>query len=266
MVEPFASGNVFPDEDSVKNLLKEYNETRYTNFTVTTNNKKSLLVKCKHGRKRNYEGSGKRPKQRYNFIGCNAMINMYKSQKDGRLKVTKSDLIHNHPCTKTNYDAKNTEIDQSDQELILTLNSATARPSQIKRVLKQQTGKTLSTKKIQNLIRKLSPSECDDKVSFEEFLKDVEDNGGIVDWKSDPDGTVSALFITTKTQKSALLLSQPTVLQLDTSFGIDQAHYKLTAFCYLNPVTNKTEVAALALVSQESNENFDFVLALLNIP
>ena len=127
-----------------------------------------------------------------------------------------------------------------DEAFVLTLNSATARPSQIKRVLKEQRGKNFTTKKIQNLIRKLAPTDAEENVSFEDFLQKLEDEGGTVEWKCDPDETVSALFIATKSQKSSVISSQPAVIQLDTSFGVDQAHYKLTAFCYLNPVTNKT--------------------------
>ena len=61
--------------------------------------------------------------------------------------------------------------------------------------------------------------------------------------------------------KASLLKSDPPVIQMDTTFNIEKAQYKLTAFCYLNPLTDKTEVAALALVSTESEENFDFVLS-----
>ena len=60
--------------------------------------------------------------------------------------------------------------------------------------------------------------------------------------------------------KSGVISSTPTVIQLDTTFGIDEAHYKLTSFCYLNLSTNKTEIASLAIVSGETEEHFDFVL------
>ena len=82
-----------------------------------------------------------------------------------------------------------------DEAFVLTLNSATARPSQIKRVLKEQRGKNFTTKKIQNLIRKLAPTDAEENVSFEDFLQKLEDEGGTVEWKCDPDETVSALFI-----------------------------------------------------------------------
>ena len=62
MAQPlFVVGTVFKDEDAVKLALSKYNEQNYTEFTVTTNNKKTIVIKCKHGRKRSYEGTGRRP-------------------------------------------------------------------------------------------------------------------------------------------------------------------------------------------------------------
>jgi len=143
-------------------------------------------------------------------------------------------------------------INNNDEELILTLNNANVHPSQIRRVLKEKRSKVVSVSKIKNLLMKLSPSQCADRVMFEQFLQCVEEKGGRVDWQNDPDGSIKAFFIMSITMKSALLASNPTVIQLDTSFGIDQAQYKLTAFCYLNPLTNKTEIGALALLATES--------------
>ena len=59
MAQPlFVVGTVFKDEDAVKLALSKYNEQNYTEFTVTTNNKKTIVIKCKHGRKRNILISG----------------------------------------------------------------------------------------------------------------------------------------------------------------------------------------------------------------
>ena len=76
------------------------------------------------------------------------------------------------------------------------------------------------------------------------FFEDVQNNGGCVEYVSDADNTVKGLILVTKTMKLAMLTSNPPAIQLDTSFGIDKAHYKLTSLCYLNPVTNKTEIGA----------------------
>ena len=188
-------------------MVTDYNKTHFTSFTISTNNKKSIVFKCKHGRKRKYDGEGKRPNQTYNFIGCSAQVNFYKNKDDGTLKVTKSVLCHNHECSKIDYERNNAVFDDEDEAFVLTLNSATARHSQIKRVLKEQQGKSFTTKKIQNLIRKLAPTDAEENVSFEDFLQNIENDGGTVEWKCDPDETVSALFIATKSQMSLVISS-----------------------------------------------------------
>ena len=50
------------------------------------------------------------------------------------------------------------------------------------------------------------------------------------------------MFLSTRNMKSAMRSSDPTVVQMDTTFEVDKARYKLAAFCCLNIVTNKTEV------------------------
>ena len=71
MVEPFLVGDVFPNVDAVKELLKEYNKTNYTAFTITTTIYFMFNVKAHPSTKWNHEESrrkvccmcGKRPKE-----------------------------------------------------------------------------------------------------------------------------------------------------------------------------------------------------------
>ena len=71
---------------------------------------------------------------------------------------------------------------------------------------------------------------------------------------------MKALFITSQKMKSAFRSCNPTLIQLDTSFEFEKARYKVAAFCYLDTNSDKTEIAAFALMSQESAECFGFVL------
>ena len=99
MADSLGVGKIFSDDESVKSMVADYNKTYFTSFTISTNNKKSIVFKCKHGRKRKYDGKGKRPNQTYNFIGCSAQVNFYKNKDDGTIKITKSVLCHNHECS-----------------------------------------------------------------------------------------------------------------------------------------------------------------------
>ena len=63
---------------------------------------------------------------------------------------------------------------------------------------------------------------------------------------------MKALFITSQKMKSAFRAANPTLIQLDTSFEFEKARYKVAAFCYLDPNSDKTEIAAYAMMSEES--------------
>ena len=56
-------------------------------------------------------------------------------------------------------------------------------------------------------------------------------------------------------------IDNPRVIQVDTSFQFDNAQYKVSAVCYLNPTTNKSEIASLSFISEESKENLKFVFS-----
>ena len=59
--------------------------------------------------------------------------------------------------------------------------------------------------------------------------------------------------------KKAFISSDPPVVQIDTSFEFDNAQYKVSAVVYLNPTTNKSEIASLSFISDESADNLRFV-------
>ena len=83
--ETFNVGTLYSNLDDAKTAILKYNVTHFTNFTITNNNANSLVCGCKHGRLRNSKSIGKRPNQHYNFLGCSAIVRMYKS-KDGQIK------------------------------------------------------------------------------------------------------------------------------------------------------------------------------------
>ena len=60
--------------------------------------------------------------------------------------------------------------------------------------------------------------------------------------------------------KKKIVEHNPFSIQMDTTFNIDQGKYKLVAFCYLDMPSNKTEIAAIALVASEGEGNFNFIL------
>ena len=61
--------------------------------------------------------------------------------------------------------------------------------------------------------------------------------------------------------KRKFIEHNPLSIQMDTTFNIEKGKYRLVAFCYLDVPSNKTEVAAFALVANEGEGNFNFILS-----
>ena len=85
------------------------------------------------------------------------MVRLYKSQKQdiSTVKVTQVNLSHNHETSEELHNYQNATLDEDDRDLVLTLNEANAKPSQIKRVLAEKNKKHMSTQRLRNLISKL---------------------------------------------------------------------------------------------------------------
>ena len=261
----FKIGQRFENVLKVKEFVKKYNEEHFTNLVVQSNNKRAMLLVCKHSVHRDSKSKGKREILSYNYLGCPVKIRMYKSQKGdeiGVVKVTAVDLSHNHSTSKEIFEAENVNFTEDEKELIGTLKAANAKPSQIKRVLLERSKKNVTIQSLKNLVRKISPVETDEssREVFEKFLENTEIEGGEVEWIDDKDGKMKALFITSRKMKSAFRSSNPTLIQLDTSFEFDRSRYKVAAFCYLDTNSDKTEIAAFAMMSEESTKCFDFIL------
>ena len=190
--EVLAPGKEFPNIDDAKTAISVYNDANFTNLKVTTNNSKSLVFECKHGRVRNSKGTGQRPKQHYNYLGCQANVRMYKT-KDGKVKVTKVNLEHNHKTTEDIYQLQNQNFTEEERELVLTLNQANAKPSQIKRVLCERNNKQITTQNLRNFISKfLKEENLQNNSSLEELFSSIESNGGTVKWTYDCDDSVDS--------------------------------------------------------------------------
>ena len=255
----------FSTVEDVKVFIKYINEKHYTNFVVETNNKFSLVFYCKHGVHRNSKSKGQRTTLHYNYMGCPAKIRFYKVQRteeERKLRLSSFDLNHNHSTTKEVFESENVHFSKDEVELITTLKAANAKPSQIKRVLLEKTKKKVTIKRLKNLIQKISPPENDENAreTLEKFLESTELEGGEIEWRNDKNDEMQALFITSQKMKAAFRAANPTLIQLDTSFEFEKARYKVAAFCYLDTNSDKTEIAAFAMMSEESSTCFEFVL------
>lgn len=248
-------GEIYENYGQFLSTFTNFCRDNYQPLIVTCNNSRQVTILCRHGYSRPSKSSGKRTKLHYNYIGCSAKINCYKAAKSDSLKITRVDLQHNHEIGKTVFETTNAILTEPEKEVILDLHEANCKVSEIARILHSKFDKSLSSKKIRNILQKLAPNTSEDHLQLQTFLEGIEETGGDVFTEFDSAGNVSVLFITSHTMKTAYETSRPTVLQIDTSFDFDMSRYKLCGFCYLNPVTDKSEFCALAFISEETANN-----------
>ena len=169
------------------------------------------------------------------------------------MKVTKSNLLHNH-VKKTVVSAS---LSLEEEEMVINLRNANAKTSQIKRILHEKYQKSFTTQKLLNVIRKLVQPGVHNQDSFESFLLHIEEEDGKIEYSSDDAGEVSTFFLASKTMIQSFIMSNPPLIHVDLSFDVDKARYKIAAFCYLNPTTNRSEIAAIAYTADETAVSLD---------
>ena len=264
-MEGLKVGNKFESSEAAKQFIKDLNATHFTEFIVETNSNRCLVFCCKYSVHRVSQSKGKRIHSHFNYLACPAKIRMYKSQNPseaGTVKVTKINLDHSHTVAQEIYENQHVILTEEEQDLIKKLKEAKVKDSQVQRVLLERSKKKVTIQKLKNLIQKISPNEDleDSKKQFETFLENIEDDGGVIEWLDDKDGKMKALFISSCKMKAAFRSCNPPLIQTDTSFEFEKARYKVCAFCYLDTNSDRSEIAAYALMSEESGECFEFVL------
>jgi hypothetical protein len=221
-------GTEFSNYEEFLRAFHDFCNTSYQPLTIiVTNNKKQVTNLCRHGRKRDLESKGKRPFQRFNYLGCGAKITCYKSSNSTKVKVTSVKLDHNHEVSADTFPF--TELNEHEVEVrpIADLHEANCKISEIARVVKNKFDKAVSNQKIRNLVRKISPIEVNDCNNLQKFLENIEEESVIVDYTLDVDGQVSMLFVSSYAMRHAFLQSSCTTIQIDTSFNFDASKYKL---------------------------------------
>ena len=106
--EPSASvffvGKTFNTYTDFLNLFDDFCVKLYEPLVITTNNKKQVIVQCRHGYTRKSTSTGKRSKLHYNYIGCTARITCYKPASKTCVNVTAVNLQHNHEISKAAFE------------------------------------------------------------------------------------------------------------------------------------------------------------------
>ena len=72
------------------------------------------------------------------------------------------------------------------------------------------------------------------------------------------DGTVRVLMVATAEMKKACRGADPSIYLCDTTFKFESRGYKLCSLLYLNPITNKGEMAQMSFLSDETEDSYTF--------
>ena len=169
---------------------------------------------------------------------------------------------HNHTNTLEMYKQETEKIDQEDEkEWLKDSTAGNVRPAQIKNMMGTKFGKDyITTKHIRNVQQKLKePGQ--EKEDLRICLEQIEKEGGRVDIMYDKNDQVRALVIQTAEMRKAYIGVDPNVTQVDTTFKFETSGYKMSAFMYLNPVSNRGEVAQVAFMADEGGEVYKFVFS-----
>ena len=254
-------GTLFANKEAAMTLVRQFSESRKTQFVLAVNSAKPgkpLLYRCRHGKKRTSECTGKRVIQRTVKKDCDAFIRFY-VRASGETVLTDFNVDHkNHAINQTVYTQDTAKADETTTEIIKQMMDGNCKIGNIKKALAYK-NIYLTYHQIRYQIQQIIGSPMHEE-KLAELIKDVREAGGNVDLKRFPDGKVQVLTITTAKMKRAYCGAKPTVVQIDTTFGLESSGYKLNAVLYRNPTTGKGEVVHLAFMADETADSYFFAL------
>jgi hypothetical protein len=159
-----------------------------------------IVFGCKHGRSRPTESRGERPLQHTIKQECRAKVRFYcPVDVNGRrikCQLTTFDEVHNHLITKAIFKQDSDKIEEEEEQTVLELAECNIKARQVQNIIRQKTGKTVTTKNIRYTISKLQ-GPCRDKEKLSAFLQTVEEEGGVVKTLMDAQGAVRVLTVMT---------------------------------------------------------------------
>ena len=174
--------------------------------------------------------------------------------------LTSFETQHNHDRTLQMYEQDTQKIEtEQEKQWLDDSKILNVRPNQIKNLMDLKFGKSaISTKHIRYMQSKLKHSEDVERDELATALQLIEDEGGNVEVLKDKNEKVRVLVVQTLDMKKAYLGVNPEICQVDTTFRFETSGYKMTVFMYLNPVTNRGEVAQVAFLNDEGAEAYEF--------
>ena len=215
---------------------------------------------CAYGKLRNQKQLQFRRYQHTKKKNCPVFIKA-SCRKDGTCHITGFEEHHNHINTLAMYQQETHKvIESSEIQCVKEAAMLNLKACQVKNMMVLKFGKKgISSQHIRYVMNKLKdPANDDEDLSL--FLELVVSEGRNVNILQEKE-KVRVITVETLEMKRAFKGAKPDVVLVDTTFNFSNSCYKMSAFCYLNPVTNRGEIAQLSFMADECEEAYRYTFA-----
>ncbi|XP_049517097.1 uncharacterized protein LOC119441311 isoform X2 [Dermacentor silvarum] len=205
---------------------------------------------CKHGGNHRTRGTGIRPNQRTMKNDCPARIVIAARRASQELELTCVMLEHNHDTTSDMFASypECRKLNDNEAKLVHPLLEMNVRPSLIVQKLKEDTGKVIIAKDIQNI--KTSKSRGNDVEKLMQVICDLrEKEKATVISITDENKELQVLYVQTK-QMHRMFKGYPEVLILDATYRTNKHRMPLFVFM-VEDGAGASHVVAYAFVASE---------------
>ena len=204
---------------------------------------------------------GGRPIQHTKKLNCGSIIQFYcrgDRNKRNFCVLTKFNEDHNHICTTSMFHQETHKIDNPvELKAVQDAVEMNVKPVQLRKHLQEKFNKPgLSDSHVRYIISRMKATSSNDELAA--VLENI-DEEGLVKVMLDEQDKVRVLCLQTISMRKAFHGAHPCSVLYDTTFKFNQEGYKLSAFCYTNPVSSRGEVAFLAFIADECSDVQDFV-------
>ena len=179
---------------------------------------------CPHGIQRKSKTKGERPLQHVQYSACLAMVNVVQNRQANCWRVTKMQKKHNgHMVGPSIYGSyqKVRKMNDEDLQMIQELEAVGASRCRVASALSDNTGNVYNTKDVYNALGKIKQTIAD-VGKLEEYLANIQLEGGMVNWCKNDADQVSVLWVQTQTMRSDVDRTRPWVWQTDTTFSTNR--------------------------------------------
>ena len=245
-----------------------------SSFKGNENQNGRIQFCCPHGVLRKSKTKGERPLQHVQYSACPAMLNVVQNRQGNCWRVTKVKKKHEgHMLGPAIYGSYQKVRKMSDEDLrmIQELESVGASRRRVASALSDKTGNVYQTKDVYNALGRIKQTIAD-VGKLEEYLANVQLEGGVVNWCKNQADEVSVLWVQTQSMRADVDKTKPWVWQCDTTFSTNRLEtfnmtifkqfffyfregYKVYIPLHKSAVTGRFQVSGLLFLATENRDN-----------